>query len=143
MEASIVLDLSNYSKKLADVIELFDRIGWKCHDKKEFAEFLPENDNGLYNWQRIVLEKDKIFDLISRKESKGEEVGFQLYHKDGQEGITFLAKSTDKILLDISIHRKTINDRNTDFSWYVENIIYRILNEKVRILSYRIDEIED
>lgn len=31
----------------------------------------------------------------------------------------------------------------TDIVWYLENIVYKLLNKNVRLLSYEVEEFED
>ena len=54
-----------------------------------------------------------------------------------------MAANTSQIILSITINRKTIKGKYTDMSWYLENIIYKLLKIGVRLLSYKIEEYED
>ena len=58
-------------------------------------------------------------------------------------GITFLADNTVQIMLSLAIERKIIKGRYTDLVWYIENIIYRLLDIGVNITSYELQEYED
>lgn len=54
-----------------------------------------------------------------------------------------MAYNTSQIILSIEINRKTVKGKYTDMSWYLENIVYKLLNTDVRLLSYKIEEYED
>ena len=54
-----------------------------------------------------------------------------------------MAANTSQIILSITINRKTIKEKYTDMSWYLDNIIYKFLSIDVRLLSYKIEEYVD
>ena len=43
----------------------------------------------------------------------------------------------------MSIDRKTYKGNNTDMVWYLENIIYKLIDIGVRISSYKLQEYDD
>lgn len=106
-------------------------------------EYLPIDDNDMYDWQCKKISESELCDIVSKKVENKEPIGVNLFYNNGSEGISFLAGSTEEILLSISIYRRIITGRNTDMAWYIENIIYKLLNLGVRLLSYRFEEFED
>lgn len=66
------------------------------------------------------------------------------YPRDnGIEGISLLAETPKQIVLGISVNRRIRKGRYTDMAWYLENIIYKLLDIGVRLLSYELMEYED
>ena len=68
-------------------------------------------------------------------------IGVNLFYNNGVEGISFLADTTDEILLSLFIYRKIFKGKIQ--IWYLKNIIYKFFNIGVRILSYTLKEYED
>ncbi|MGN0607946.1 MAG: hypothetical protein ACI4J6_01970 [Oscillospiraceae bacterium] len=132
-ESMLILDCSSHSKEIIDVIKLFNKIGWAF--KNEKMEYLPLNDGDMYNWQEEPLSHDNLFSIVSQKQENGETIGVILYQNKSDKGITFLAKSTDEILIGLDINRKTIGrdfsdiscgGDYTDISWYIINIVAKL-----------------
>ena len=142
MEASMLLNFSNYSENIIDVLRVFQQIGWDIYNAQGKVEYLPIGDDE-YDWQCEKIPKIKLYDIVSEKIAKKEQIGVNLFYNSGAEGISFLADTTDQILLSISINRRIINGKNTDMVWYLENIIYKFLDIGVRLLSYSLEEYED
>lgn len=143
MDASITLNCSAYSDDIRDVIKVFNQIGWNTYTSNGEVEYLPVGDNDMYDWKCEILSEKELYNIISRKIEKKEMIGVGLFYADGSEGVSFLAQDTDNILLHILTNRRIIIGRNTDMAWYVENIIYKLLNFGVRLLSYEFEEYED
>ena len=104
---------------------------------------MPVGDKDDFDWQCEKIPRSKIFDIVSEKIAEKEMVGVTLFYNNGVEGISFLADTTDEIMLSLSTYRKIIKGKNTDMVWYLENIIYKFFNIGVRILSYTLMEYED
>ena len=145
-EAMLEINCGRYSKKIMDVIDLLNKIGWKYFNYNNKVEYLPLGDSGDYNWQEELLSKKELQDLINKKQDNLEIVGLNLYYKNTGEGMTFLAKNTEEVLIDLDINRKTIeNNREsiTDVGWYIENIIQKLIEEKCPIDFFRFEEYVD
>lgn len=144
MEASITLDFSPYSENIIDILKAFQKIGWNIYNPKNEVEYIPNGDSGMYNWLCEKMPENKFYDIISNKISKNEQVAINLFYNSGDEGITFIANDTDRILLSIDINRHTLIDqRHTDMVWYLNNIIYKFLDADVKLLSYSLSEYDD
>ena len=143
MEALMTLDCSYYSESIADVLKIFQQIGWYIYNPQGKVEYLPIGDDDKYDWQCDEISERELYNIVSKKTARKEQIGVNLFYCNGTEGISLLAYNTSQILLSIAINRKTIKGRYTDMSWYLENIIYRLLNIEVRLLSYKIEEYED
>lgn len=142
MEALIIFDCSNYSKSLVDVLKVFQHIGWQIFNPQNKVEYLPVGDDDNYDWQVDEISESEVFDIISNKIALKEQVGINLYFSYGIEGVSLLAYDTKQIMLSLNINKLTVKDRYTDMSWYIENIIYKLLNYGVKISSYKIEEYE-
>ena len=140
MEAFMILDCSNYSKNIVDIFKMFQQIGWDIYNPQGKAEYLPIGDDDMYDWQCEEISERKLYDIISEKMAKKEQVGVDLFYKNGAEGISFLAYTTDQIILSIDINRKIVKEGHTDMVWYLENIIYKFWDTGVRLLSYTVKE---
>ena len=143
MEALMTLDCSNYSKSIADVLKIFQQIGWLIYNPQGKVEYLPIGDDDEYDWQCKEISEIELYDIISEKIAKKEQIGINLFYSNGAEGISLMAYNTSQIMLSITINRKTVKGKYTDMAWYLENIIYKFLNINVRLLSYKIEEYED
>lgn len=104
---------------------------------------MPIGDDDEYDWQCDKMPESELYDIISKKIAGKEQIGINLFYCNGSEGICFMAYNTSQIILSITINRRTINGKYTDISWYLENIIYSLLNIDVRLSSYKIEEYED
>lgn len=143
MEALMTLDCSDYSESIADVLKIFQQIGWYIYNSQGKVEYLPIGDDDEYDWQCDEISESELYDIISKKIAGKEQIGINLFYYGGTEGISLIANNTSQILLSITINRKTIKGKYTDMSWYLENIIYKLLKIDVRLLSYKIEEYED
>ena len=143
MEASMILNLSSYSENIIDIIKIFQQIGWDIYDTQGKVEYLPIGDDGMYDWQHDKISMIMLYDIISEKAARKEQVGVSLFYNNGAEGISLLADTTEQIMLSISINRKIITGKYTDMAWYLENIIYKLFDIGVRLLSYKLEEYED
>lgn len=142
MEASITLNCSNYSSDIIAVLQAFQQIGWSIDNGHGEVEFLPLGDNGMYDWVREKISLTKLYDIFSNKIANKELIGINLFYSN-MAGITFLSDNTEQIMLSLAIERKIIKGRYTDLVWYIENIIYRLLDIGVNITSYELQEYED
>lgn len=143
MEALITLNCSDYSKSMLDILKIFQQIGWDIYNLQGKVEYLPVNDDGMYNWQSDKISESELYDIVSEKIVKKEQIGVNLFYKNGKEGITLMAYTTDEVMLSLSVNRKVIGERHTDSIWYLENIIYKFLKMGIRLLSYKLEEYED
>ena len=123
MESLIIFDCSDYSKSIVDVLKMFQQIGWQIFNPQNKVEYLPVGDDDNYDWQVDDISESDVFDIISNKIALKEQVGINLYFADGIEGLSMLAYDTKKIMLSLDINRRTVKDRYTDTSWYIDNII--------------------
>lgn len=142
MEALMTLNCSYYSENIIDILNIFQKIGWGIYNAQGKVEYLSICDDE-YDWLCEKIPMDKLYDIISRKTAKKEQVGVNLFYNNGAEGITLLANTTEQIMLCISINRKIIKGKYTDMVWYLENIIYKFFDIDVRLLSYKLEEYED
>ena len=143
MEALMTLDCSDYSESIADVLKIFQQIGWYIYNPQGKVEYLPIGDDDEYDWQCDEISESELYDIISKKIAGKEQIGINLFYYGGTEGISLIANNTSQILLSITINRKTIKGKYTDMAWYLQNIIYKFLDIDVRLLSYKIEEYED
>ncbi len=143
MEALMTLDCSDYSENIVDVLKIFQQIGWDIYNPHGKVEFLPIGDGDEYDWQCKEISESELYDIISKKNARKEQIGINLFYCKGSEGISLLAYHTSQITLSITINRKTVKGKYTDMAWYLQNIIYNFLNIDMRLLSYKIEEYED
>ena len=143
MEALITLDCGYYSKNIIDVIKLFQKIEWELYNSQGKIEFLPLGDKEDFDWQYEEMSETEFYDIVSQKIVCKEMVGVNLFHKNGIEGISLLAYNTNQIILNISINRRMVDEKYTDVTWYLSNIIYKLWELGVRLLSYKLEEFED
>lgn len=143
MEALIILDCSSYSKSIIDILKAFKKIGWDIYNLEGKVEYLPVGDDDKYDWQWEKISETKFYDIISTKLEYKEQIGVDLFYNGGIEGISLLAYNTNQISLSVTINRKLMDGRHTDMVWYLNNIIYRLMDIGVELLSYSLKEYED
>ena len=76
MEALMTLDCSAYSENIADILRIFQQIGWHIHNPQGKVEYLPIGDGDKYDWQCDEISESELYDVISKKmdiASMGEE----------------------------------------------------------------------
>lgn len=143
MEAIITFNGKAFSESIVDIVKEFQKIGWGILNPQGMVEYLPVGDNERYNWKEENIEESKLYDILLTKIARKELVGINLFYHGGTEGISMIADNTEEIILGLSINRKIINDNHTDTAWYLENIIYKLLDNGVRLLAYKVEEQED
>lgn len=143
MEALMVLDCSNYSESIVDVLKIFHQVGWYIYNPQGKVEYLPIGDDDEYEWYCDEMSESELYDIVSKKNANKEQIGVNLFYCNGTEGISLMAYSTSQIVLSITINRKIVKGKYTDMAWYLKNIIYKLLNIDMRLLSYKIEEYED
>lgn len=135
-EAFIEVNCSRCYGKVFEVIKLLNELGWKYYGNEQKVEYLPLGDDDNFGWQKEYLEAETIEMIINSKQDNDEQIGLILYYNNA-EGITMLARNTDKLVFNININRKTINNKKnglTDIGWYFKNIIFA-LQEKGCIID--------
>ncbi len=143
MEALISIDCSGYSDDIFDIINVLEKIGWSYYDKEGYIEYLPLGDNDCYDWQKGKLDSAEFNDLISKKVTQKERIGISLFYQYGNEGTSMIATGTNDILFCLDINRRILRDDITDLSWYLDNIINKLRDAGVEILSLEIEEYVD
>lgn len=143
MEATLTLNFSGFSNSISDILNVFGQIGWSIFNPQGMVEYLPKGDNDEYNWQCRRITAQELHQMISEKAAEKETVGVNLFYDKGAEGVSMLARSTDAVVLSICINRRCIIGSRTDTAWYLENIVYALLNKGVNLLSYQIEEYAD
>lgn len=136
-----MLNCSYYSDDMIDIIKAFHQIGWVIYDSQDKVEYLPVGDDDEYNWRCERMSEKDIYEIISMKKNNKEQIGIKLYNNS--RGVSLVASDTTQIMLSISINRKLVKEKHTDMVWYIENIIYKLLNIGVDILAYSLEEFED
>lgn len=144
-EAMIVLDCGRYSRNIADIIEIFKKIGWEVRNKDNLTEYLPLRDNDQYNWQTAMLSDDDLTELILQKQNNSEKIGINLFYEHSDIGISMLAETTAEIILSLNINRQTVSDSNniTDICWYFNNIILKLHNAGCCIDCFQFSDYTD
>lgn len=89
------------------------------------------------------MTKSEFYDILVEKIAYKEQIGVNLFYHNGVEGITLLAGDTSQIMLELEINRKRINGRHTDTIWYLKNIIYKLFEIGIELLSYSLKEYDN
>lgn len=137
-EAYLEINCSRYSERIIDVVNLLSELGWKYYNAEKNIEYLPLGDDDDFDWQKSSLSESQLRELINNKQDNFELVGLNLYYENSVEGITLLAKTTEEIVIDLNINRRTVeNNREsiTDIGWYINSIIQRF-KEKGCLIDY-------
>jgi hypothetical protein len=86
---------------------------------------LPLGDNGKFEWRAVsVRERQNVLDEIKKKQQLNEIIGVVVTYKDSLIGGELLIlPSKSQISFSISINRKKLENRITDFQWYEDRIL--------------------
>ena len=63
-----------------------------------------------------------------------------MYFDDTEIGITLLAHNTSEILLSLDVNRVSLNNKETDMTWYLENLIIPLKKHGLIIASVSFDD---
>jgi len=142
MESLMTLNCGVFSKKMVDIIKVFQQIGWDIYNPQGKVEYLPVGDDENYDWQCDNMTESTFYDIISEKAINNEQIGVNLFYNNSKEGISLLAYDTNKIVLSLAINRRIIDEIHTDMVWYLVNIVYKFFNMGIRLISYKFEEFE-
>lgn len=145
-KACIEMNCSRYSSDIMKVIELLEKNGWRVCDSNDRIAYLPIGDKDNYAWECKSITLDELCKIVNKKQTLQEMIGVALYYEQSECGITFLAKSTEEIILELDINRKTLGTTResiTDVGWYFSNIINRITEKGCLIDYIRFTEYSD
>lgn len=142
MEALMTLNCSDYSENIIDILKIFQQIGWGIYNLQGKVKYLPIGDDE-YDWRCEEISEVKLYDLISEKFANKEQIGINLFYNNSTEEVSLMAYTTEQIMLSIAINRKSVKEKYTDMSWYLENVIYKLFDVGIKILSYKFEEYED
>nr|WP_302020474.1 hypothetical protein [uncultured Acetatifactor sp.] len=98
LETSIILDCSSSSDSIIDLLKMMKQIGWDIYNPQGQTEYLPIGDDGMYDWQCEKITESQFYDMVSKKMALREQIGIDLFYKNG-------------IMLSISINRKTVKGK--------------------------------
>lgn len=143
VETYMILNFSKYSQNIVDIVKVFQKIGWNIYSPQGNIEYLPVGDQDDYNWQSKRMTESEFYDILVEKIAYKEQIGVNLFYHNGVEGITLLADDTNEIMLELELNRKRINERHTDTIWYLKNIVYKLFENGIELLSYSLEEYED
>ena len=115
------------------------------------ANFLPLNDNDMYNWTSKEINKENLFLLLNQKHNAKEVIGISLYYiKDKKNAIVddnvheiSLLFFEDHISISLSYYTKYLDalNKKPDYNWYEEKII-EVLREIMYISFYSFEYIQ-
>lgn len=142
MEALMTLNCSDYSENIIDILKIFQQIGWGIYNPQGKVKYLPIGDDE-YDWRCEEISEVKLYDIISEKFANKEQIGINLFYNNSTEEVSLMVYTTEQIMLSIAIYGKIVKEKYTDMSWYLENVIYKLFDVGIKILSYKFEEYED
>ena len=118
-----------------DVLKCLLHHGWTIYDNGEKI-FLPENDNGMFDWKsQVNITDSEIFSILTIKYKAKETLGISLSWLDTNIGGEFLIYPDLSVSLCCSNNRQTNNYNITDFDWYLSKLIPIFIKENFYIES--------
>lgn len=63
----MTLDCSYYSESIADVLKIFQQIGWYIYNPQGKVEYLPIGDDDEYDWQCDEISESELYSIVSKK----------------------------------------------------------------------------
>lgn len=136
------MNCTGFAENFTTIIECFQQIGWSVRNSYGEIEYLNKKDSD-YFWKCDGMSDERFYEMISNKEKNEDQIGVNLFHRDGNEGISLIGFDPNEVILSLTIHRKKVRSNHTDVIWYIENIIFKLWDVGARILWYRFEEIED
>lgn len=137
-EVMMVLDCGSYSDKVFDVVLAFNKAGWVFKNDK--MRYLPENDNGDFNWEVNTLSYERLERIFAHNQMNGQNAGVRLHHQSSDAAIDLWAIDTKRICLDVGIYRRTLEGGYTDMSWYILNIVAGLEKNGCPVTHYEFSE---
>jgi hypothetical protein len=127
---------SNEKASAPIIIEALVNAGWNPIVNGSI-NYLPINDNDLYNWTSSKFSINHLLEIIKRKEQNNETIGVELYWKETNVGVSLLIINSNELSFSIEINKKYIDESAylIDFNWYSKKII-PILCELYHINKY-------
>lgn len=128
MSVSASIDINLLIEKLSGeysvkIIKSFLNYGW-CLDDEGAISFLPYGDGDNFEWTKLKIPTESIFDLVRKKQEKNEVVGVVVTWKNTGIGGSLLIYPDGAISFLAGINRKLLNNSIvTDVSWYLEKIL--------------------
>ncbi len=146
MSISSWIEIAFHSKHpryetLTAIIHSFKQLGWNYRNTDGSIQYLPVDDDGMFNWQSGNL-ADSAFFEIARKKCVGYEiVGFVIYQAESNIGMDVLFNQNNTISFSLLINRKKTASNRTDVSWYIDSIVHAInLAPELHIESIKFEE---
>lgn len=139
IESMINIKTVQTEKDINILLEKFHISKWNYLHENQVT-FLPINDDDMYDWKIETLDRRDINSIINAKQLNNEKIGIVLYFDDTEIGITLLADNTAEILLSLDINRVSIKNKETDMTWYVENLIIPLKKHGLIITSVSFDD---
>ena len=142
-EAMIELKCVCEQKNISFLIDLLCNAGWTVFNDLGEIEYLPLGDDEDFCWQEEKKTYDELKEILLLKQQNDEFIGVNLFYSGTNQGISFLGRNIDDVVISININRKTIGeeiDSLTDFEWYFSRIIKVLHEEKSLSVSYKIED---
>ncbi len=135
MEASITIEMID-SYSIVEIIEIFRNIGWTIYNNGGKVELMSDD----YSWDTYNLTYNELYEKLIETKKSEKCVGLNLFYENGNEGTSLLTFNSNEIILDLSIYRRIIKNNYTDMSWYIQNIVDKMIDENVKILTYKAED---
>lgn len=134
--SSIDFTIVNGSKVISPttIIKILNKQGWGF-DLDNHKEYLPVGDNDQYNWQIEALTDFALWELLKKKEEKGEAIGVVMTWLNSEIGGSFHFWSKNTFSIIININRKLTADGETDVNWYINKIVPPLKAHQIQIES--------
>ncbi len=146
MSISSWIEISLHSKHqrydtVIAIISSFKRAGWQYRDITCQIQYLPLDDDGMFDWQSENLEDTTFFEIIRKKCTKDEIIGIVVFCLSDNVGMNILFFQNGTISLSLSINRKKTKGQHTDVNWYINEIthVFSFIPD-IKIESIRFEE---
>jgi hypothetical protein len=125
-----------------NVVEIINKLidfGWSLNDNGQIS-YLPLGDNDDFNWIRENISKEKLMNILIKKESQNELIGIAMTWNTSEIGGEFLFWGRGEISINLNINKKLQNNLFTDVNWYLEKLIIAFIDMGLKIEKYTYQE---
>jgi len=137
VSASIDISLATQISRMKILQQLVE-LGWSYDDNGRVT-YLPIGDNDDFNWQSECISVERLLEILSEKDTRGELIGVVLTWENSNIGGHFLLRRNGTITISLNINRRVINtvssSKLTDITWYITRIV-PVFDQVLESISY-------
>lgn len=137
VSASIDICFSKSISRMILLQQLID-FGWSYQDNGKVT-YLPIGDEDDFDWQSECITIERLLEILSEKDTRGELIGVALTWENSNIGGNFLLRKNGAITVSLNINRRVINTVSSNtftyINWYMSKLV-PVINQFLETISY-------